>query len=195
MIIRHGEDEAGVKRIYGNAGLTEHGKRQVEALLPVLKKFEPMKVITSPLQRAYQTAEILTTSFSIPLETNELLHEQYPGKVFEQPLAYKQYWDEEKQLKGYIQLENGFPDGETYQMLSERAKTFWNSFTEQYLREEKEQDEEIRLILVTHGRFMTFLIAHAIDYPPNGFFLAIDNCAYLVLNVSPNWRTQIVLPS
>lgn len=195
MIIRHGEDEAGIKRIYGDAGLTKKGKRQVETLLPVLKIYNPVKVISSPLQRASQTAEIISNALSISLETNELLHEQYPGKIFEQALAYKQYWDIEKQSKGYIQLQQGFPDGETYQNLLERAKSFWNAFTEQYLAIEKAQNEEIRLALVTHARFMTFLIAHATGYNPDGFFLAIYNCSYLVLKVSSNWRTQIVLPS
>jgi len=77
--IRHGQSEANVLHEISNRGLkhglTEKGKAQVLALAQKLETIPFVKLYTSPLLRAVQTAEILSFKLSIPFETTDALRE------------------------------------------------------------------------------------------------------------------------
>lgn len=85
-LVRHGESVGNAQGYYQGQHdfpLTETGIKQVKALcqrwLIERKKYE--LVISSPLTRARQTAEILSQTLDIPLEINPLWMERDAGKI------------------------------------------------------------------------------------------------------------------
>ncbi len=68
IIIRHGD--------YSGNNLTSNGQRQIENLATKLKKFinnDSVTIITSPVRRAYESAEILSSFFKTEPEPNHIL--------------------------------------------------------------------------------------------------------------------------
>src|SRR5438876_4239431 len=84
-LVRHGQsehnlsgslcDEPITTGILGSS-LTEEGKRQARLLAQKLKHLHIDCLLSSPLNRARQTAEIFSEVFSIPVITNEMLQER-----------------------------------------------------------------------------------------------------------------------
>ena len=61
-LVRHGEIEADVKKIYAgwsDEGLTKRGRQQAKEAAKELARFEIGSIYTSPLKRTVQTAEII----------------------------------------------------------------------------------------------------------------------------------------
>jgi broad specificity phosphatase PhoE len=77
--VRHGESEANVLRVISNRGwvhpLTEKGRQQARDLAEKLRDAGVVKIYTSPLQRAVQTAEILSQILGIEFEITGALRE------------------------------------------------------------------------------------------------------------------------
>jgi len=84
--LRHGESVGNANGYFQGQSdfpLTRKGQAQVTALI---KRWQDEKVIfdliiTSPLSRAYQTAEMIASSFNIPLESNDLWMERDNGDL------------------------------------------------------------------------------------------------------------------
>lgn len=82
--IRHGEtDWNKAKRIQGwtNIPLNDTGRKQAQQACKRLNDKEWNLLMTSPLSRANETAEILNTNLQLPIETNDNLRERCYGKV------------------------------------------------------------------------------------------------------------------
>ncbi len=78
IFVRHGEtDWNKVGRMQGRLDieLNLNGVRQAHFCKKKLKNFKVDAIYTSPQLRAYQTAEIINSAFSLPLNTSELLQE------------------------------------------------------------------------------------------------------------------------
>lgn len=77
--VRHGESEANTRHIISNResplGLTPLGRAQANALAERLKNITFSAIFSSPVFRARETADILSTSFSIPYQIAESLRE------------------------------------------------------------------------------------------------------------------------
>ncbi len=77
--LRHGESEANLLHEFSNRGfkhgLTERGFQQADELAQNLRGIPFLKIYSSPLKRAIQTAEILGEHLEIPFETNDALRE------------------------------------------------------------------------------------------------------------------------
>lgn len=131
-LVRHGESEGNVDRGYisgrtDTRGLTTKGKAQITRTAWELRgeKFE--HVISSPVVRAHETAEILGRLLRAPV-THELFLEEmsygdYEGEYFwvnlEQKRADFERWSTE--------FDFAFPNGESLQMVSDRV---WKGYTD-----------------------------------------------------------------
>lgn len=77
--IRHGESEANIQRIISNRGLkhglTGRGRQQVATCAETLKGLPIVKLYSSPLLRAQQTAEILGKTLGLDYEVADALCE------------------------------------------------------------------------------------------------------------------------
>ena len=77
--VRHGESEANILRVISNRGwvhpLTEKGRLQAHDLADRLCEAGIVRIYTSPLQRAVQTAEILGQTLGVEVEITDALRE------------------------------------------------------------------------------------------------------------------------
>ena len=70
MLVRHGETEwTRARRVMGRQpiGLSDAGRAQSRALVPLLRTLAAERVLTSPLARARETAEIVATALRLLL--------------------------------------------------------------------------------------------------------------------------------
>ncbi len=90
MIVRHGEAVSNAEDTLGGhdtcLGLTEHGRRQVEALADRLRRTKELEgavaLYTSILRRAIETAEILAPALGdLPIERTCSLCERHVGEA------------------------------------------------------------------------------------------------------------------
>ena len=77
--MRHGESTANVERVFSNRGwkhpLTNKGKEQARQAAENISGFDINQIYTSPIQRAFETAEIVATLLGISLEIVPALRE------------------------------------------------------------------------------------------------------------------------
>jgi broad specificity phosphatase PhoE len=77
--VRHGQSEANVLQVISNRGLehglTEPGRAQVSSLARRLAGLPFARLYSSPLLRAVQTAEMLSSELGLPFETKDALRE------------------------------------------------------------------------------------------------------------------------
>jgi broad specificity phosphatase PhoE len=78
FLIRHGEKEADEQLMVGRTGgihLTCRGVRQAEAIAEALCSCSIQRVLSSPLERARETAEPVARRKNVEVEVSEALHE------------------------------------------------------------------------------------------------------------------------
>jgi broad specificity phosphatase PhoE len=79
LFCRHGESEANVARVISNRDLPHHltaeGRRQAARLAAWLCAWTPQRVLTSPVPRAVETAEIISGQLGLPCEIAPALRE------------------------------------------------------------------------------------------------------------------------
>lgn len=86
VVIRHGETRANAEGRYLGAldmGLNETGWAQVDALAQALSKGAPFqRLLSSPLLRARQSAEVISRALALPVQVIPTFRERHVG-VFE----------------------------------------------------------------------------------------------------------------
>lgn len=180
LIARHAED-IGPPNDNKTRGLTKFGKKQAKNLSMIVKSFNPTHIICSTLKRSIETANIVSQFCDINIFENELLDEQYSGNIDNNTFMNS---------KGFLQPDESYNGGETYQELTNRVKEIvvWLKTELTPINGKKKP------VLITHGRLMTFLITEILELPQKGFFLAIDNTAYVIINTPNKWRPMLILP-
>jgi len=77
--VRHGESVANILQVFSNRGwkhgLTQEGEHQAALLAEKMRELSTQLLYTSPLLRAFQTANILSSSLGIPLRVRNALPE------------------------------------------------------------------------------------------------------------------------
>lgn len=90
IAMRHGESEANVRAIFSNARdkypLTERGMDQVRESAEQLSGLGLDGIISSPILRARQTAQIVSEILDLSVETDERLRETDLDNLDEKPL-------------------------------------------------------------------------------------------------------------
>jgi broad specificity phosphatase PhoE len=148
---RHGESEANIERVFSNTGwkhgLTAYGRQQAAVLAEKLGDQGVTRIYTSPLKRAVETAEIISSYLGIAYEDTPALIEfsvgDYEGR--KDNLA----WDE------YARVENAWliegehdariANGECHRDILTRMKPFVDCLIDIY------GDTDEHLLLIGHG--------------------------------------------
>ena len=186
LFVRHGEDQGTAKGIIADLGLTESGIKQCLNLKNIVRKFQPDFVISSPLKRAIETAEIVTEGTNLEIEVNTLLIEMNYNDL--ENINQRELIEFNNKLdtnKGYIEKSKKFKGGESHNDLIIRVKTFWKEF-------EMINIHKLSIFLIiAHGRILTFLISYIMDLELDGYRFAIPNAGYLKLLFHENWRPQV----
>jgi len=148
--LRHGETDWNKEgRLQGHVDipLNETGRNQARLSIPILQKYPIDRIISSPLSRALETAQIVNELLQKPLIIDERLRERhfglYEGKTGPE---IDQWKAENPGLILPIDPETGLtspPGGETYQQLRDRVFQLKNEILTMH------QDESI--LFVAHG--------------------------------------------
>lgn len=80
-----------------------------------------------------------------------------------------------------------YQGGETYDELRLRAEKAW-----EWLLNFSKKKGYTKIVVISHGRIITFLFAIILGFIPNGFNLQIENTSYFVFKVNEKWRPQLI---
>lgn len=141
-LARHGETTWNKKELLcgrTDIPLTENGESQALTMSDEVKKAGINLILTSPLQRAIQTAKIVSQYTETPILKESLLMEQDFG-IFE---GYSML--DEECLKYRKNFFCPFPEGESVVMVAHRAFRMMEIIKEQYYGQ--------KLLLISHGSF------------------------------------------
>ena len=129
-LVRHGEAENNVLHLLNSIGsragysLTQRGRQQVAETALWLEHERPDFIVTSPILRARETAEIIHERLGIPLSTDERLCETHFGAFEDTNIqSFLEY------MKGHGTRAIGAPEQgvEGYMDIRERVRSFLES--------------------------------------------------------------------
>lgn len=151
FFVRHAESEANVLGVYSNNGwkhpLTALGVKQANSLANRLLPEKITHIFSSPVMRAVQTSEILSTSLGVPFTVVEALREFdvgiYEGRPAEEGKdlrkAVETGWYTRQDYAGAM------PGGESYLDIRARFVPFIHELIQSY------RTRDASLVLVSHG--------------------------------------------
>ena len=156
--VRHGESEANVLHVISNREspfeLTPLGRQQAGALANQLRAIPITTILSSPILRARQTAEILARSLNQSYRVTEALRE-YDCGILEDK-ADEESWKLHREIaedwtlyQNYLRKPEG---GECFLDIQNR----FIPFVEELTRDEARQDEHI--LLVGHGGLFQLML-------------------------------------
>lgn len=188
VLCRHGESLADLepRRIEGSADfpLSDRGHRQAAALAGWLpQEYQIDRLITSPLQRAQQTAAKIAEAASIPLEVDPRLAERNTGRLA--GLTHAEA-NERYPLRLPIRVHHRAPEGESYLDQFRRVADFYyETYYDQSL-------DGKTICVVAHGGTLNCLLDAAIGLPPLAEvdFNCADTCVH-ELQVQPGGRVRV----
>lgn len=168
LIVRHGKTDWNIqKKLQGRVDieLNEIGKVQARETAQLLENENIDLIISSPLKRAIQTAEIINESRNIPVIIDERIAERNFG-VYEgrdvTTFDFNEFWS--------FKYPKDFEGAETLDDFFERVYTFLDELKEKY--------KDKRILLVTHGGVSIPVNCYFNGIPDedNIFFLCMNNC-------------------
>ena len=183
-LIRHGKDDDRVRGGWSPTPLSEQGISEVQQLADHLAadpSFNIVRIFSSDLLRARQTAEIISSKLHIGVEylpqfretnngilagmNNHIATERYPG-LFWNTLE----WDER------------YPDGESPHQFFDRISNAWKTLKENMC------DIDGNIVLVTHGGVINVIyhIEHGIPYSNKSKPLSIKSAGLIAFDVAPS---------
>ncbi len=163
VLVRHGETPWNVEGRYQgrtyDIGLSERGKAQARALGERLQEMAWARVVSSPLRRARETAEILVAGASAELwldaDLEEISHGLWEGRLATEVQAQ---WSEVLHRWRTRPDQVRLPGGETLEEVQVRA---WRSLE----RHAEGMGEDDALLVVTHDGVCRVLLARILGLP------------------------------
>jgi broad specificity phosphatase PhoE len=179
LFVRHGESEANILRVISNRGsvhgLTERGRRQVEALAAELKGAGVTRIYSSPLLRAVQTGEILAEALDLVCEFTDALREFDCGiaEGRSDPEAWELHRDIMERWLLHRQHDARIPEGESFGEIRSRFVRFVGGLLEA-------QEPADSSILVGHGGLYECMLPLVLVNLERGPELPFPNAAYVL---------------
>jgi alpha-ribazole phosphatase len=177
ILLRHGEPEQAAKgRCYGrlNVGLSDEGRKQIEAKLAAIRNLRADALYTSPLKRAVESARIVSDCLGLePISTDELREINFgafEGLTYEE--VEKRY-PEDYKLWMERPTEITFPQGESFAQMKARVLRFRQCLLNTH--------NSKTVVVISHGGANRILLADALAIPDSMIF-RIDQ-AYAALSI------------
>ncbi|MEW1863334.1 MULTISPECIES: histidine phosphatase family protein [unclassified Streptomyces] len=162
VLIRHGETEwsqSGQHTSYTDLPLTEHGEEQARSLAPLLASRHIGCVISSPMQRAQQTAKLAGLDHvRIDPDLHEWDYGGYEGVTTRDIHRTRPDW--EIWTDGVIPGPEGHP-GETPEQIGDRADRVLARVEAAFTNGDGGD-----VVLVAHAHFLRVLTARRLGLPP-----------------------------
>jgi len=179
ILMRHGETAWNREgRVMGRnpVPLNGHGRKQVGAAIPFARSIEPNLIVTSPLQRARESAEIIAGGLegvAIVEETRlaEVLYGRWEGKDYDELLADPEYLRFREEP-----LATETPGGETIAHVQSRGAGA--------VMDAIGANPEKRILFVSHGDIIRTILCHFMSLELANFRrLRIDNATFSGIQV------------
>lgn len=166
------------KRLQGrlDSPLTKQGKDNAKALCEYIKDKHFDAIYTSPILRAYQTAQLIFPHQTIIQEPllMEMNFGDFEGcsisKLANEKLYYQLWHDPEHFTR--------IPHGESYEDVVERVNQFFQQI--------KKHDDQDNIFVVTHGMFFIVLLATMLGYTKKDFTKlnqrVVEGCSLTCVN-------------
>ena len=190
--VRHGETESNAKGIrQGPDGpLSAKGREQALATAKRFPKYKgrPQVIISSPFERARETAEIIGKELSLKVKFSDLLKERKnPTEI----IGHSGSEMEVKKIidridKSYHADDLRVSDEENFVDLKNRARKLLSYISRRNAR---------RIIMVTHGIFLKMVISYmlygesltATQYNNLSYFNPVDNASMAICSYKHHW--------
>jgi len=155
--IRHGESDHNKIPVFQpiNSSLNDIGREQANRVSKRFKKITFAKIITSPVNRAVETAEIIAGETGKNIEKSDLFSEMMSpvivhGKSYTDKSAMKIF---EKWMKSISDPETKIKDSENYTDLIKRVDIALD-----FLENQKEDS----IVVISHGFFIRLIVARIV---------------------------------
>lgn len=175
------------KRLQGrlDSSLTNQGIENAKALKHYIKDMHFDYVFSSPILRAYKTAQIIFDNQNIIVDNrlSEMNFGDFEGRKISDILKtdkelYEQLWNEPH-------LFTCIPHGETYDQVIERAQSFLDDL--------KTYPDNSHIMIITHGMFFIVLLATILGLSKKDFTKlnqkVVDGCSLTCINYENNQYT------
>ncbi len=185
---RHGQSEANTRHIISNRdrplGLTALGKEQAKAVAENLREVPISIIFSSPVFRARETADIISSTFGIPYKITEALREYDCGILEDHSdeeswRLHRQYFEDWTLRQNYLSKPKG---GECFEDIRER----FISFIEDLTRNELYKDAHI--LLIGHGGLFLLMLPLILSNIDHSFAVlhGIGNAEYILAEQKEN---------
>ena len=149
-MVRHGEtDYNAARKIQGcevDHSLNDNGRRQAEERARVIAHMKFDVIVSSPLKRARETAEIIAKTVNAPIQFRDEIRERgfgaFCGQVFEELNETYPDWNEVKPMERDQEYKRLY-QRETGEEFRDRLLTF--------IHEVKTEYEDKQVLVVAHG--------------------------------------------
>lgn len=184
---RHGESEANLLREHSNRGfrhpLTAKGQAQAEALAQKLAGIPVTRLLTSPIMRAVQTAEILSIVLGVPYEITDALRE-YDCGILEgraDEVAWHMHFDVFDAWVHRGDWERRIEGGESFNDIRDRFVPFIKRLIAEF------GDSEANIVCVGHGGLYRCMLPLVLTNADTEFVLSqpMGNTACIVAQSRP----------
>ncbi len=180
LFMRHGETAWNrVGRVMGRSpvDLDEMGRAQVERAVPFARLLKPDLIVSSPLPRALQSAEIIAGGIGgiqVQIENGieEVLYGRWEGRVFHELVNDEEYLRYREQP-----LTTPTPGGETIGQVQDRGV--------RAVRRALEANPGMRVLFVSHGDIIRTVLAHFLGVELQQFRrIRVDNATFSAVQVA-----------
>ena len=167
FLVRHGETVWNFEnRIQGasDVPLNDRGREQAESLAIKLQKIQFFKILSSPLERAFETAKIISLTQESAISKVDCFAELDQGKL--EGLKFKEIQEKFPDFSSKWRIVPGevrMPGGETLNELQERA---WQGIQNIY---DEFYNEEEPILIVSHNLAIICILSKILDVSLNEF--------------------------
>lgn len=175
-LIRHGEstwNKQGLVQGIRDPELSPNGKKQAQLLTKRLRHYKFEAFYSSPLKRAYQTAEALNEAHSLPIIIEKDLHEIRLGEWESKSISELRNQDSEMVDKWYkMPLEVKIPGAETVNEFKDRVVNVFTTILSKHPQDKEE------IIIVTHGGVISIYVGWLLEMNLNKVWsISLKNCS------------------
>lgn len=179
-VVRHGENPANINREFSykliDYSLTLKGARQAEETATFFAAHGIDAIYSSPLKRAYETAEAIARPLGLPITIVEEFRENNVGDLESQPVTEENWALHDRIIADWYvgRHDVSFPGGESFIGLVDRIKA---GLTQ--VLEEAGDAAPKRIVIVAHGGILSGL-ARGIAHEPDLAAVAarrVENCS------------------
>lgn len=190
LLLRHGQTDLSVQRRYsgrGNPALTELGNRQADAAARYLGQQGGIDaVVSSPLQRAYDTAEASAKALGLDVTVDDDLIETDFGDW--EGLTFREASERDPQLHGKWLRDTAVPppQGESFDAVATRVRAAQRRLVEQYAGR--------TVLVVSHVTPIKTLLRLALDAGPAMLYrLHLDLASLSIAEFYPDGAASVRL--